>query len=107
MFQLSPNQQGGWDSALIYADNFVIGGLALDSADNLYSIDVDGIIGVANVFKISLSQATYPQANIYTFKSTSKNGSRMARLRSTALATFMERRSERPAAIVSPEQSGS
>jgi len=59
---------------LIYADNFVIGGLALDSADNLYGVDVDAILGVANVFKISLSQATYPQVNIYTFKSTSKNG---------------------------------
>ena len=74
VFQLSPNQQGGWDSELIYADNFVIGGLALDSADNLYGVDVDAILGVANVFKISLSQATYPQVNIYTFKSTSKNG---------------------------------
>jgi uncharacterized repeat protein (TIGR03803 family) len=74
VFQLSRNQQGGWDSELIYADNFVIGGLALDSADNLYGVDVDGILGVANVFKISLSQATYPQVNIYTFKSTSKNG---------------------------------
>ena len=74
VFQLSHNQQGGWDSELIYADNFVIGGLALDSADNLYGIDVGDVPGLGNVFKISLSQPTYPQVNIYTFKSTSKNG---------------------------------
>ena len=74
VFQLSPNQQGGWDSELIYADNFVIGGLALDSADNLYGVDVDAILGVANIFKISLSQLSVPPVDIYTFKSTSKNG---------------------------------
>jgi uncharacterized repeat protein (TIGR03803 family) len=72
VFQLSTNKQGGWDSRLIYSDTFVIGGLALDSADNLYGVDVDGILGVANVFKISLSKATH--VDIYTFKSTSKNG---------------------------------
>ncbi|MFZ1918933.1 MAG: choice-of-anchor tandem repeat GloVer-containing protein [Terriglobales bacterium] len=74
VFQLSPNQQGGWDSELIYADNFVIGGLAIDSADNLYGIDVGNVPGLGNVFKISLSQTTYPHENIYTFKGTSKNG---------------------------------
>ena len=91
MFELSPNQQGGWDSELIYADNFVQGGLAIDGADNLYGIDADFIVGVGNVFKISLSQLGYPQVNIHTFKPRRKV-SRMARLRSTALATFMERR---------------
>jgi uncharacterized repeat protein (TIGR03803 family) len=74
VFELSPNQQGGWDSELIYADNFVIGGLAIDSSDNLYGVDVDGILDVANVFKISLSQATDPHKNIYTFNNKSKNG---------------------------------
>jgi uncharacterized repeat protein (TIGR03803 family) len=74
VFQLSPNQQGGWDSELIYADNFVIGGLALDSADNLYGIDVGNVPGLGNVFTISLSQASFPHENIYTFPATSKNG---------------------------------
>jgi len=74
VFQLSPNQQGGWDSELIYVDNFVIGGLAFDSADNLYGIDVGNLPGLGNVFKISLSQATFPHENIFTFKATSKNG---------------------------------
>ncbi len=68
VFRLSPNQQGGWDSELIYADNFVQGGLAMDGADNLYGVDADGIDGVGNVFKISLSQSTYPQVNIHSFK---------------------------------------
>jgi uncharacterized repeat protein (TIGR03803 family) len=68
VFQLSPNQQGGWDSELIYADNFVQSGLAIDGADNLYGVDEDFGIGVGNVFKISLSQSTYPQVNIHTFK---------------------------------------
>ena len=74
VFQLSKNQQGGWDSELIYVDNFVIGGLTIDSADNLYGIDVGDVPGLGNVFKISLSQASFPHENIYTFKGTSKNG---------------------------------
>jgi len=74
VFQLSPNQQGGWDSELIYADTFVISGLVIDSADNLFGIDVGDVPGLGNVFKISLSQASFPHENIYTFKATSKNG---------------------------------
>jgi uncharacterized repeat protein (TIGR03803 family) len=74
VFQLSPNQQGGWDSELIYADNFVVGGLALDSSDNLYGMDIADYPSLGNVFKISLSQASLPHENIYTFKGTSKNG---------------------------------
>ncbi len=73
VFQLSPNQQGGWDSELIYVDNFVIGGLTIDGADNLYGIDVGNLPGLGNVFKISLSPLGTAQ-NIYTFKATSKNG---------------------------------
>ena len=73
VFQLSPNQQGGWDSELIYADNFVVGGLTIDSADNLYGIDVGNVPGLGNVFKISLSPLGNAE-NIYTFKATSKNG---------------------------------
>jgi uncharacterized repeat protein (TIGR03803 family) len=70
VFELSPNQQGGWDSELIYADNFVQGGLAIDGADNLYGIDADFDIGQGNVFKISLSQRGDPQVNIHTFETT-------------------------------------
>ncbi len=70
VFELSPNQQGGWDSELIYADNFVQGGLAIDGADNLYGIDADFVIGQGNVFKISLSQLGDPQVNIHTFEAT-------------------------------------
>jgi uncharacterized repeat protein (TIGR03803 family) len=73
VFQLSKNQQGGWDSEVIYFDDFVIAGLALDSAGNLYGIDIGNVPGLANVFKISLS-GTYPHQNIYTFPGTSKNG---------------------------------
>jgi uncharacterized repeat protein (TIGR03803 family) len=70
VFELSKNQNGGWSSELIYADNFVQGGLAMDSADNLYGIDADFVIGQGNVFKISLSQASDPQVNIHTFNVT-------------------------------------
>jgi len=74
VFELSPDQQGGYDEALIYSDDFVIGGLAIDSADNLYGVDLDGILGVANIFKISLSQPGAPTVDIYTFTATSKYG---------------------------------
>ncbi len=74
VFELSPDQQGGYDESLIYSDDFVIGGLAIDSADNLYGVDLDGILGQANVFKISLSQPGALPVNIYTFTATSKYG---------------------------------
>ena len=41
VFELSPDQQGGWDWQLAYADNFVQGGLAIDGADNLYGVDAE------------------------------------------------------------------
>ena len=71
VFQLSPNRQGGWNSVLIYTDYYVQGGLAIDGAENLYGIDANYSTGVGNVFKISLSQAGYPQVNIHTFEAVS------------------------------------
>jgi len=67
VFELSPDQQGGWDWQLAYADDFVQGGLAIDGADNLYGVDADSVLGQGNVFKIALSQRGYPETNIYTF----------------------------------------
>jgi uncharacterized repeat protein (TIGR03803 family) len=67
VYQLSPDQQGGYDIELIYADSFIQIGLAIDSADNLYGTDTNFNLGQANVFKISLSQPGAPQENIYTF----------------------------------------
>ncbi len=67
VFELSPDQQGGWDWQLAYADNFVQGGLAIDGADNLYGVDANSILGQGNVFKVALSERGYPQTNIYTF----------------------------------------
>jgi uncharacterized repeat protein (TIGR03803 family) len=67
VFELSPDQQGGYDEELIYPDDFIQIGLAIDSDDNLYGTDTNFTTGQANVFKIALSQASYPQTNIYTF----------------------------------------
>jgi uncharacterized repeat protein (TIGR03803 family) len=67
VFELSPDQQGGRDWQLVYADDFVQGGLAFDGAGNLYGVDADSVLGQGNVFKIALSQRGYPQTNIYTF----------------------------------------
>jgi uncharacterized repeat protein (TIGR03803 family) len=67
VFELSPDQQGGYDEGIIYSDNFIQIGLAIDSNDNLYGTDTNFGTGQANVFKISLSQLGDPQTNIYTF----------------------------------------
>jgi uncharacterized repeat protein (TIGR03803 family) len=70
VFQLSPDQQGGWDWALGYADDFVQGGLAIDGSDNLYGVDQVSALGQGNVFQIALSKAGYPTTNIFTFSGT-------------------------------------
>jgi uncharacterized repeat protein (TIGR03803 family) len=66
VFELSPDQQGGYDEELIYADDFIQIGLAMDSEGNLYGTDLNFNLGQANVFKIVPSQR-YLQTNIYTF----------------------------------------
>lgn len=66
VFELSPDQQGGYDEELVYADDFIQAGLAIDSEGNLYGADLDFNLGQANVFKIVPSQR-YLQTNIYTF----------------------------------------
>jgi uncharacterized repeat protein (TIGR03803 family) len=73
VFELSPDQQGGYDEAFVYSDSFIQGGLAIDASDNLYGVDADSPLGQGNVFKISLSQLGDPQVNIYTF-SEAKDG---------------------------------
>lgn len=68
VFELSPDQQGGYDEELIYTDYFIQIGLALDSEDNLYGTDTNFGLGQANVFKIALPvQGTVTNPNIYTF----------------------------------------
>ncbi len=69
VFELSPDQQGGYDEALIYADDFIQIGLAMDSEGNIYGTDINFNLGQANVFKIEPSQR-YLQTNIYTFSGT-------------------------------------
>jgi uncharacterized repeat protein (TIGR03803 family) len=68
VFELSPDQQGGYDEEIVYSDPVIQIGLAMDSEGNLYGTDLNFNLGEANVFKIVPSQG-FLQTNIYTFTS--------------------------------------
>jgi uncharacterized repeat protein (TIGR03803 family) len=76
VFELSPNSSGGWNEALIYPynsdTNTVQGGLAMDSAGDLYGVDQNIYTGGGDVFMLNLDRVP---TTIHTFSGSLTDGS--------------------------------